>query len=159
MRTRSAPTSAVRPRTAPNERLRGLGDPTGTTWACSRSESPSSRDASLRQSFRGRLELPLVACAEESGEPEEDAADVDADECVEGTGDVEGIEPEPEVEGGTCSPAVECFLGENATGIRMACAPDTDSGSESDESVASATSTSWMECTVERGSSCERCRE
>ena len=44
----------------------------------------------MRESLRGLLELSLWVHAEESGEPEEDAADVGADECVVATGRCRG---------------------------------------------------------------------
>lgn len=99
VRTRSALMCAVRPKTAPNDRLRTLGGGGGcgcaTPSVLSFSESGSDFPASLRQS------LPRWNFAEAMsetggggvegvrGELPEDGADADSEERDEGEGDVE----------------------------------------------------------------------
>ena len=83
----------MRPKTAPNERLRALGGGVADAGSLSVSDTTSSFAASLRQSLF--VALLVLLCEEDrgvegtEGELLEDTAEVD--ECVEGTGDVDGL--------------------------------------------------------------------
>ena len=159
VRTRSALICAVRPKTAPNDLLRGLlGGGCAGSFSFSFSVSVSALPASLLQRLP-RCDFPVLmndaggGVAGAEGELVDDVTDVD--EWEDGQGDVDGARPG--LPDGTGSVVSSVFVGETATGIPCASGSTPSSGSVSDDSsfCTSCTMTSWMECTVARGSSCE----